>query len=1001
MRTPRIRLLGMAGAGTWTGAVCRRLRREIGLHPALVGGLLLAGAVHYEARTSLLQSWLFARAAGRLTYDLQPGPSPRVAFPADGPFDRRRGYTRIPQFASRLRAHGFRIAEQARFSTELVRHVRRGYDPPEWLPDRAGLVVRGSGGEILYGPAESFFGDPREVPALLESALLFIEDRGLARAGAPLKNPSVDWPRFGRATFLFAAGRFGFEVPSEGGSTLATQLEKLRHSARGRTDSPQAKLGQMWNASLKSYRGGRDTRRVRSAIVARYLNSLPLSATPGHGEVHGLGSGLRAWFGLELSEVARALEPGVPLPERARAFKHALALICAVREPTRFLQADRAALEARVDAYLDLMAQRGIIDHGLAREALDHPLGFDPQPRASSLRAPSQRKAVNGVRRSVLGSLGLKEAYDLDRLHLDVRSTLDSSLQEDVARLLRRLRDPRYLSEQGLRQDRLLGHADLDQVQYSVLLFERTPRANVLRVQIDSLHTPFDLNEGPRLELGSTAKLRVLTHYLDIVARLHHELSATSPRDRRARTRRAGDPLTAWAGERLGEGPISLPDILQAALERRYSASPAERFFTGGGVHVFHNFDSADDGSVLTVREATVRSVNLVYVRLLRDLVRFHQGRLPYDARAVLAEADHPSRKGLLEREAEGEARVILFRAWKRLRNASEAELLEDVLGPRRSARRLAIAYFAWPAQGPKDAAGLSAWLSRLGVPTTQRESLRLIKAYGDPRLSLADHAYLLDRHPLEVWAAGQLHRQPDARWDDLWSSSPSARRTASAWLFKGRHRAAQQRRLRVQIERDAFDLMAREWRRLGFPFDRLVPSLATALGSSSDQPMALAELMGIIVNDGRRLPSVRIDQLRFAEHTPYHTIFTRAPAAPVQVLPRAVARAVCGVLADVVDSGTARRVAGAIARPDGTAAAIGGKTGSGDNRRLTFSRQARLVSSVARNRTATFVFHVDGRYFGVITAMVDGRRAGRHRFTSALPVMLLKLLAPALGDRL
>ena len=58
-------------------------------------------------------------------------------------------------------------------------------------------------------------------------------------------------------------------------------------------------------------------------------------------------------------------------------------------------------------------------------------------------------------------------------------------------------------------------------------------------------------------------------------------------------------------------------------------------------------------------------------------------------------------------------------------------------------------------------------------------------------------------------------------------------------------------------------------WRQMGFPFERLVPSLTTALGTSSDRPAALAELMGIIVNDGWRRPSVLIDELRFANDTP------------------------------------------------------------------------------------------------------------------------------------
>ena len=72
-------------------------------------------------------------------------------------------------------------------------------------------------------------------------------------------------------------------------------------------------------------------------------------------------------------------------------------------------------------------------------------------------------------------------------------------------------------------------------------------------------------------------------------------------------------------------------------MERTYSASPQEAFFTGGGLHAFNNFDSKDNGRTMSIREATWRSTNLVFIRLMRDLVRFHQARLPYDADAVLA----------------------------------------------------------------------------------------------------------------------------------------------------------------------------------------------------------------------------------------------------------------------------------------------------------------------------------------------------------------------------
>src|SRR5206468_607068 len=97
---------------------------------------------------------------------------------------------------------------------------------------------------------------------------------------------------------------------------------------------------------------------------------------------------------------------------------------------------------------------------------------------------------------------------------------------------------------------------------------------------------------------------------------------------------------------------------------------------------------------------------------------------------------------------------------------------------------------------------------------------------------------------------------------------------------------------------------------------------------------------------------------------------------------------------------GTARRVAGAFQNPDGTPMEIGGKTGSGDNRFKTFRRGGGLVSSRAVNRTATFVFEAGGRYFGVLTAFVPGEGAEDYAFTSALPVAILKVLAPSIDGR-
>jgi hypothetical protein len=66
-----------------------------------------------------------------------------------------------------------------------------------------------------------------------------------------------------------------------------------------------------------------------------------------------------------------------------------------------------------------------------------------------------------------------------------------------------------------------------------------------------------------------------------------------------------------------------------------------------------------------------------------------------------------------------------------------------------------------------------------------------------------------------------------------------------------------------------------------------------------------------------------------------------------------------------------------------------------------TFNRWCNLTSSRATNRTAAFVFYIGDRYFGVVTAYVQGREAENYHFTSSLPVTLLRLLAPTLIGKL
>jgi hypothetical protein len=154
---------------------------------------------------------------------------------------------------------------------------------------------------------------------------------------------------------------------------------------------------------------------------------------------------------------------------------------------------------------------------------------------------------------------------------------------------------------------------------------------------------------------------------------------------------------------------------------------------------------------------------------------------------------------------------------------------------------------------------------------------------------------------------------------------------------------------------------------------------------------------MGIILNDGLKMPSFRVEWLGFAEGTPYETQFVREVSPGEQVLKKEIAQVVKAALFDVVRNGTARRVHRAFLTPEGAEIPVGGKTGTGDHRYETYGPAGRLLSSKVVNRTATFAFIVGDRFFGVITAFVPGPEAANYTFTSSLPLAVLKLLAPAI----
>lgn len=970
---------------------------------ALLGGGAAVGLE--EMRTSRLQARLLSSYAGGIGFALKDGPNPAARYPSAGPYNERLGYTALPGQLKALTGDMYAVEMQATLSPALDQFMAKGGFPIYHEKTRGGLTLLDRNGETLFSARypERVFDRFEDVPPLVADTLLFIENRELLNSDEPRRNPAVEWERFGGAVLALPLQFVRAGNRSPGGSTLATQIEKYRHSPDGQTTGASEKLRQMISASMRAYLDGEDTTLARRRILVDYLNSTPLTARPGFGEVNGLGDGLWAWYGTDLPLAVRALfEPAADaraLRLKALAYKQVLSLMLAQRRPSHYLIADRAALERLCDSYLRIMAQAGVIDAALRDAALTTRLKFRDEPPAAQSASFIEQKAPNAIRARLLSMLGVSSLYQLDRTDVTVQTSLDNPTQQRVVETLAKLNDPAFAAQMGLTGERLLDVRgdDLSKIVYSFTLYERGVDANHLRVQADNLDQPLDINEGAKLDLGSTAKLRTLTTYLEIVAELHTRYGHLQREFLLDVLEEAPDNLTRWAAEWLiGARDRGLPAMLDAAMERRYSANPGETFFTGGGQHSFVNFNNRDNASILSITEALRNSVNLPFIRLMRDVVQFYSAEGGDDSADILQNPDHPARQAYLARFADREGSDFLNRFYSDYRRRTPDEALALLAGRTRPApHRLAVVFRYVRPEAGVDAFARFMRARLPGAPLGDDEIAKLYTRYAPDTYPLNDLGYLARVHPLELWLVAHLQKNPGARRQDVLDASADQRQESYKWLFR-KGQQAQNTRIRIGLEEEAFLRIGESWKRLGYPFD-LIPSLATAIGSSADRPAALAELMGIILNDGVRQPTVRINRLHFAAGTPYEAVVGLGPMDGRRVIRPEVAATLRKALMDVAQNGTAKRVWGAFRDAAGQTVPIGGKTGTGDHRLDRYGPGGQLIESRAVNRTATFVFYIGDRFFGTMTAFVHGPEADNYRFTSALPAQLLKSLVPAL----
>ena len=387
-------------------------------------GVVLAFFAAEEMKTSKLQAAYLSALASEIRFELRNGPNPAMRVPVAGPYNQRLGYSYMPDYIKSLEADGYTIAQQMRASEVYNTLLRYGVYPIYHAKTVTGLNLLDRLEQPLYAasyPAHVLT-DFQSIAPLLVNTLLYIENRELLEPGPVTRNPVIEWKRFLYAAFGHFLQGLAPGLNAGGGSTLATQIEKFRYSPGGQTGSAMEKLRQIASASLRVYMDGPDTRASRARIVLDYLNSTPLSARPGFGEINSIGDGLWAWFGHDPNDVMKALN----LPEtdanslriKASVYREVLGLVLAQRRPSTYLVSSREELDNLTDAARDRLAEAGGISSALSQASHAARFRFLPEAPQPPQTAFLDQKAANTLRTHLLGMLGLKKLYELDRLDL-------------------------------------------------------------------------------------------------------------------------------------------------------------------------------------------------------------------------------------------------------------------------------------------------------------------------------------------------------------------------------------------------------------------------------------------------------------------------------------------------------------------------------------------------------------------------------------------------------
>ena len=144
-----------------------------------------------------------------------------------------------------------------------------------------------------------------DIPPLLVKTLLFLENRDLDRPATSLAKPGDRMGQDLQSRGLLLGG----QVPAAGTAARRQHARravgKISPLAQRPHRQPLEKLRQMVGASLKAYQAKAPIPGLARTHHRRLFEYRAAGGGARYGEIHGLGEGLYAWFGMRLSDVVR------------------------------------------------------------------------------------------------------------------------------------------------------------------------------------------------------------------------------------------------------------------------------------------------------------------------------------------------------------------------------------------------------------------------------------------------------------------------------------------------------------------------------------------------------------------------------------------------------------------------------------------------------------------------------------------------------------------------